>query len=194
MNADQVIEGIGKVVAAAKPAQEYCFLWIDWWPMCMTKSEWSGWAQAIGTFAAIVFALAVPYFQNTYRRARTYLLASQCLAQLLAVCASLAYEIERGRGAKDALAGIKPQLDSLLATMSEVRIEELPMASRHLWWTAQDRANHLVALRDSVGADKGFAKLIIRDRETAITCVINFKDYEPRIFGLRVTRMWGLAL
>ncbi|QOF80314.1 hypothetical protein [Variovorax sp. 38R] len=38
------------------PAPEYCFLWIDWWPLCMTKAEWSGWMQAIFSVAAIAAA------------------------------------------------------------------------------------------------------------------------------------------
>ena len=42
------------------PATEYCFLWIDWWPLCMTKSEWSGWAQAIGAVLALAIAIAIP--------------------------------------------------------------------------------------------------------------------------------------
>lgn len=62
MNADQVIEGIGKVVAAAKPAQEYCFLWIDWWPMCMAKNEWSGWVQSIGVLVAMCSPLVHSFF------------------------------------------------------------------------------------------------------------------------------------
>ncbi|HEU4457769.1 MAG TPA: hypothetical protein VFR90_01440 [Methylibium sp.] len=33
---------------------EYCLLWINWWPLCMTKAEWSGWVQAIGSIAAIL--------------------------------------------------------------------------------------------------------------------------------------------
>lgn len=53
MNADQVIQGIGDAVAAAKPAQEYCFLGCQHWSMCMTKSEWSGWMQAISSVVAI---------------------------------------------------------------------------------------------------------------------------------------------
>lgn len=43
---------------APAPAVEYCLLWINWWPLCMTKAEWSGWVQAIGSVAAI-FASAV---------------------------------------------------------------------------------------------------------------------------------------
>lgn len=32
---------------------EFCFLWITHWSTCMTKAEWSGWVQAIGTILAI---------------------------------------------------------------------------------------------------------------------------------------------
>lgn len=42
------------------PTPEFCFLWIDWWPLCMTKAEWSGWAQAIGAMLALTIAIAVP--------------------------------------------------------------------------------------------------------------------------------------
>lgn len=35
---------------------EYCVLGIDWWPLCMTKAEWSGWMQAIFSVLAIGFA------------------------------------------------------------------------------------------------------------------------------------------
>ncbi len=53
MNAEQVIEGVGKAVAATKPAQEYCFFGCQHWSMCMTKNEWSGWMQVIGSMLAI---------------------------------------------------------------------------------------------------------------------------------------------
>jgi hypothetical protein len=59
MDTNQLMEGIGAAVAATKPAQEYCFLWIDWWPMCMTKSEWSGWMQAVFSVLAILAAVLV---------------------------------------------------------------------------------------------------------------------------------------
>lgn len=64
MNADQVIEGVGKAVVAAMPGDEYCFLWVDWWATCMNKSEWSGWIQAY----AVVIALALPYFSAKINR------------------------------------------------------------------------------------------------------------------------------
>lgn len=52
---------IFSVSLTAEPtAVEYCFLWIKHWSFCMTKSEWSGWVQAIGSIAAIVFAVILP--------------------------------------------------------------------------------------------------------------------------------------
>jgi hypothetical protein len=63
MNTDQLIENLGKAAAAAQPPSEYCFMWIDWWGTCMTKEEWSGWAQ----FLAVAFTLLAPY-AITYRK------------------------------------------------------------------------------------------------------------------------------
>ena len=59
MDVNQLIKGIGEAVAAAKSPQEYCFFGIDWGPMCMTKSEWSGWMQAIFSVLAIVAAVVI---------------------------------------------------------------------------------------------------------------------------------------
>lgn len=43
--------------AAPHPPPEFCLLWIDHWTTCMTKSEWSGWAQALGAIAALAITL-----------------------------------------------------------------------------------------------------------------------------------------
>lgn len=63
MNADQVIDGIGKAVAVSQ-TQEYCLLWSDyfWW-MCMTKAEWSSWIQAVFTIAAIFVSVSITKIQ-----------------------------------------------------------------------------------------------------------------------------------
>lgn len=58
MDANQLIKALGNAAAAAKPPQEYCLLWIDWWPMCMTKAEWAAWTQAL----SIVSIVAAPLF------------------------------------------------------------------------------------------------------------------------------------
>lgn len=56
-------------------APEYCFLWIDWWPLCMTKAEWSGWVQAIGAVIAILAGAYAVWYQ--VRRARVATLEFQ---------------------------------------------------------------------------------------------------------------------
>lgn len=63
METDQLIKALARAVESAKPAQEYCFFWIDWWATCMTKAEWSGWMQAIGAVLAIGFSGAVAAMQ-----------------------------------------------------------------------------------------------------------------------------------
>jgi len=46
-----------------QPSPEFCFLWIDWWPLCMTKAEWSGWVQAVGSILAIAGAAFLLFLQ-----------------------------------------------------------------------------------------------------------------------------------
>ncbi|MDP4076202.1 hypothetical protein [Acidovorax sp. A1169] len=59
MDTNQLAEALARAVELAKPAQEYCLLWFwtDWWPLCMTKAEWSGWTQAIFSVLAIYFSV-----------------------------------------------------------------------------------------------------------------------------------------
>lgn len=56
-----------ELLAALKPPPDFCFLWIDHWSTCMTKSEWSGWAQAFGAVLAIMGAIAVAWWQENAR-------------------------------------------------------------------------------------------------------------------------------
>lgn len=63
---------INALLAALKPAEpaaEYCLLWIQWWPLCMTKAEWSGWVQAIGSILAIAAGVAVVKWEFQQQRA-----------------------------------------------------------------------------------------------------------------------------
>lgn len=45
---------------------DYCLLWIDWWPICMNKSEWASWAQATFTVLAIYFAVRTAGHQGRH--------------------------------------------------------------------------------------------------------------------------------
>lgn len=65
MNADQVVEGIGKAVAAAEPVKEICWPQIDG-VMCFTKTEWISFiglpislVAAVGTLLAVVVSLSL---------------------------------------------------------------------------------------------------------------------------------------
>lgn len=85
MKTEQVIEGIGKAVAATQPAQEYCLFWWDWWPTCMTKGEWSGWMQAIGAVAAILIVWWQTNSQkNALKRAQEEAITMKLREQLVA--------------------------------------------------------------------------------------------------------------
>lgn len=68
MDTNQLIKAIGEASANTKPAQEYCLFWLDWWPMCMTKSEWSGWVQAFGSIFAIFAVFLLAYYQFAQQR------------------------------------------------------------------------------------------------------------------------------
>ena len=81
---------------------EFCLFWInsDW--TCMTRSEWSGWAQAIGALVAIGIAIAVPAWQHRAgrseleRQRRDTTLRFACLALgLLLNARSLLVEARR---------------------------------------------------------------------------------------------------
>jgi hypothetical protein len=64
MEAIEIYNGMARAVEAAKPAQEYCLLWIPHWSACMTKAEWSGWMQAIGSVLAIYVAVRIANRQH----------------------------------------------------------------------------------------------------------------------------------
>lgn len=67
MDTNQLLEGIGAAVAAAKPATNYClfgFCGVTWWPVCLTKSEWINLLSAFGTFFVGLLALYLPWRQR----------------------------------------------------------------------------------------------------------------------------------
>lgn len=57
-----------KAAAEATAAQQYCLLWIDWWPLCMDKSQWASWAQVVGAVGAILGAFWVANRQTKEQR------------------------------------------------------------------------------------------------------------------------------
>lgn len=49
-------------------AEEYCLLWLNWWPVCMNKSEWASWIQAGGSLIALVITICLARSAQTERR------------------------------------------------------------------------------------------------------------------------------
>ncbi|AEF90265.1 hypothetical protein DelCs14_3266 [Delftia sp. Cs1-4] len=57
---------------------EFCFLWINWWATCMTKSEWSGWWQAVGSILALIVAIGLAMWSRFEdRKAQTRAIEEQ---------------------------------------------------------------------------------------------------------------------
>ncbi|MEQ6471545.1 hypothetical protein [Comamonas sp. wu1-DMT] len=63
MNAEELIEGVGKAAVGGDPSQVYCLFAIEHWSTCMTKAEWAGWMQAIFSVLAIAAAACIAAFQ-----------------------------------------------------------------------------------------------------------------------------------
>ncbi len=47
---------------------QFCLMAIDHWSTCMTKAEWSGWMQAIGSVVAIAAGVAGLAYQSAQQR------------------------------------------------------------------------------------------------------------------------------
>jgi hypothetical protein len=47
---------------------EYCLLAIQWWPLCMPRSDWASWIQAIGSIIAIGTAGWIAVWQAQKQR------------------------------------------------------------------------------------------------------------------------------
>lgn len=121
---------------AAPAALEFCFLWIDWWPFCMTKAEWSGWVQAFGSIGALVGVWLAINAQRAQalevdRRAMERATAA-ALANAISGAAAVAAVIEP---LNEQLEGIDLRVLSMravqlaegLSVLQAVKLEDLPV-------------------------------------------------------------------
>lgn len=127
MNTDQVIEGISKAVSAVQPAQEYCILgfWgVTWWPVCMTKAEWSGWMQAFGAVLALGIAIWVAGSHERLEK-RDALIKARVFAKQLVLCVQgMAYRNDRKT--HDVFLLSIASLEELKSFSLSVRSERMP--------------------------------------------------------------------
>lgn len=193
METNQLIEALARAVELAKPAQEYCFLWIDWWATCMTKAEWSGWMQAIGAALALVVAIALPYIQARHAHIKNYRMAKNCLMhQVGALMAIETFAQSRGDGLS-ALRNARETIDTVVQSFDEVKPSELPKGSLPSWLGARSSASQLkavIAKVDELARTQGpVAGVIYGYLKTAEHCLKSFSLYDPGIFAVMNRRV-----
>lgn len=193
METNQLVENMARAIESAKPAQEYCFLWNDWWASCMTKAEWSGWMQAFGAALALVVAIALPYIQARNAHVKNYRMAKNCLMhQLGALLAIQAFAQLRGDGLS-ALGNGRETVDTVVKAFDEVRPSELPKGSLPSWLGARSSASQLKALiakLDELPRHQGqLAGVIDGYRKTAEHCLKSFSLFDPSIFAAITRRL-----
>lgn len=90
MDANEIYKGIAVAVEAAKPAQEYCFFWINTWPTCATKSEWASWLQSFGVLVALYAAIKAPEWHRRNNAAHLERMLHAYLKSSLSITETLA--------------------------------------------------------------------------------------------------------
>lgn len=185
MDAQLVVEGIARAVEAAKPAQEYCFLWIDWWPVCMTKSEWSGWMQVIGALSALGIAIALPYWQKRLADKENFNRARQCLLMQCGVIDELLKLAEAaGDKPRVALRHTRHLCVNLAAMHDEVRLPHTSLRQLANWRTSRVTMEQLIELIEKIRAEE------IEERHVlpALKALMKLSKGQLEDFGLRPAR------
>lgn len=126
-------------MADQAPSLELCFQAIDHWSTCMTKSEWSGWVQAVGSVLAL---LGIWY---TIRKQRQLTLEAEAreaesekraaltdASSAIAVVSAIAEQVDRAAADSDlmALRVHHVRLADGLHLSQAVRLDCLPLEAR----------------------------------------------------------------
>lgn len=74
---------------------EYCLFWSQWWPLCMSRSDWASWTQGIGTVLAVVAAVLVARQQSRQQREDRIAMNADRIAERFAPAMTLATEAVR---------------------------------------------------------------------------------------------------
>lgn len=181
MDTNQLMAGLAAAVNAAKPAPEYCFLWIESWATCMTRSEWSGWMQFFGAFGALVVALWLPYLQARIGRANHFSLAVACLSHQLSVFDEIELFADRKGTTRQALSHCRESIDSLTVLFQEVRASELPAPALASWRAARANIAKLKRLESTSGPDRGARIVLSRYRKTVELLQDELIQHDPRL-------------
>lgn len=183
MDANEVTQEFSK---AAKTfignSQEYCFLFIDWWPLCMTKSEWSGWMQFIGAMLALIVAISLPFYQQRLKRIRNYLIGEQCIInQNGAIIAILSHDLIN-KTVKEAISITQAQIKSINDMVKEVKYSELSYDTRLVWSRFNASTIKLMALNNSADGDAQLTVKLQKLDEHVSLLLKEYQSSDPRFY------------
>lgn len=122
MDADQLISGIGSAVASAQ-SQNYCFVW------CMTKAEWSGWVQAIGSVIALFVAIWISRTPIKIERKGAVINARHFVISLIEATQALNCGVQRNKKGVIVLTSVA--LNENIAAIRLIRPEVFPPEVMH---------------------------------------------------------------
>eukprot|EP01041_Mallomonas_annulata_P024940 gene24940-45855_t len=113
----------------------YCMLGIDWWALCLMKSEWAGWVQALGSVTALFVTGGLVVWEVRQRRldqnraVADRLLARVTLLDAAASQVNIYLEVHRGDDRKRMVVP-KPQHSSaalyMLNAALKLDFDEMP--------------------------------------------------------------------
>lgn len=181
MDTNQLIKAVGEAAGNTKPPQEYCLFWIDHWSTCMTKGEWSGWAQFTGAIAALALAIFLPIVSSRRTQRQHFRLAQANITQLVDILDTM-LEAGGGMGYANAFAHVRVAIKAMLDSCRQVAIWELPVNGLDHWNTAILVAEqiHYLSMDKPLGADIGFRKMIEDRLEAVQESLEKFEKYEPK--------------
>ncbi|GEM_PF-4343597 len=140
MNANQLTESLARAVEMAKPAQEYCIAATtdQWWTVCMTKAEWSGWMQAFFSVVAIGFSayfalkqrrdIEADQERSRHAREEEAIRTSTLLIESASMAARQLLEVARNQGGRAEI--IEPS-EKLAAALRALRVIDLTTLGSH---------------------------------------------------------------
>ncbi|MEJ5125812.1 hypothetical protein WH367_07110 [Comamonas sp. MYb21] len=169
MDANQLIRAVEEAASNTKPPHEYCFLWIDHWATCMTKGEWSGWMQFVGSILALIIAISIPLIQNRNSRKKNLAMANQCLLHMCGAMTAVLVMSQRQK-AKDTLYVARETFNTVFRSFESVNSLDLPKSALPTWFAAIASAEQIKNIaercQDIAGSDDGFKKMLEKYSET----------------------------
>lgn len=198
MTGQELYDGVARAVEAAKPAQEYCFVGIQHWSTCMTKAEWSGWMQAIGSFVALLIAIGIPAFNARSTKARNFGQARHAIAALGGTINAIESVAAVQGTLSHALRAARNNFSDLGKMWDEVRSSDLPPDARPAWVALRVLLAGLIAMTKEMQSppDERFAeadRVYLQETKADILRLgASFARHDPSILNAAKRRIGRL--